>query len=263
MVTRAARFKSWAEPGGLREKFLAAKEVCLPILVSSGKLIRDCVVVFVRGEVSGVCLGEAESLVCSFYDRVQRVGLAKSIASRIEMLLPRPASVRGGREVRVDMQGALPDGEHAGEAACLALGLAVKCVADAAGVGCSSPAEAGFACALRHRVSACIQDLRDEAYRRGVRDAVRAAVRDADEGRSRNATGFFRRVLERLATSSSTEGAAVRATSDLSARALKAVTKRVAWHAGNARGDLEYRWRRCSEGCDEGLCKGGQGGVAA
>jgi len=228
VVTRAARFKSWAEPGGLKEKFLAAKEVCLPILVGSGKLIRDCVVVSVRGGVSGVCLGEAESLVCSVYDRVSRVGLAKSLATRIEMLLPRPASVRGGREVSVEMQGALPDGAHAGEIGCLALGLAVKCVADAAKVGCSSPGDPGFAYALRHRVSACVQDLRDEAYRRGVRDAVRAAVRDAGEGegRSRNASAFFRRLLERLATSS-TEGAALRATSDLSARALKEVTKKV------------------------------------
>ena len=232
VVTRASRFKPWAESGGLREKFLAAKEICLPILVTPGKLIRDCVVLFVRGGVSGVRLGEAESLVFRVYDRVQRVGLANSLASRIEMLLPRPASVRGGREVRVEMQGALPDGAHAGEIGCLALGLAVKCVADAAKVGCSSPGDVGFAYALRHRVSACVQDLRDEAYRRGVRDAVRAAVRDAGEGegRSRKANAFFRRLLERLATSS-TEGAALRATSDLSARALKEVTKVVGMQA--------------------------------
>ena len=60
--TRATGWKSWVEPGGLREKFLDAKEVCLPILVGSGKLIRDCLLVFVRSEVSGVCLAEADSL---------------------------------------------------------------------------------------------------------------------------------------------------------------------------------------------------------
>ena len=50
-------------------------------------------------------LGEAESLVCEVYDRVRRTGFAQTLARRLEMLLLRPASVRGGREVRVVMRG--------------------------------------------------------------------------------------------------------------------------------------------------------------
>ena len=125
------------------------------------------------------------------------------------------------------MLGALPDAEHAGEVACLVLGLAVKFVADAAGVACSSPDEVGFAYGLRHRLSACVQELREQAYRRGVRDAVRAALRDVEEGRSGKAKAreFFERVLGRLAASSS-EGDAVRATSDLSVRALRELRRR-------------------------------------
>ena len=106
VVTRATGWKSWVEPGGLREKFLAAKEVCLPILVGSGKLIRDCLLVFVRSEVSGVCLAEADSLCFRVYDRVQRYGLAKSVSSKIESLLPRPARVREGRNIRYEVLGA-------------------------------------------------------------------------------------------------------------------------------------------------------------
>jgi len=225
--TRATGWKSWVEPGGLREKFLAAKEVCLPILVGSGKLIRDCLLVFVRSEVSGVCLGEAESLCFRVYDPVQRYGLAKSVSSKIESLFPRPACVREGRNTSVEVLGASPDSEHTGDVACFVLGLAVKFVAGAAGVACSSPDEVGFAYGLRHRLSACVQELREEAYRRGVRDAVRAAVRDDEGNRRLRAREFFQLVLRGLATSSSSEGDVVRATSDLSVRALREVKKKV------------------------------------
>ena len=176
VAVRAARYSSWVEGGGLREKFLAAKEILLGIPVSSGKLVRDCVAVCVRAGEAGAVLGEAESLVCEVYDRVRRSGFAQTVARRLEMLLPRPASVRGGREVRVILRDALPDGEEAGNVACLALGLAVKSVADAADVQCASPELVGFVHGFRHRLTACLQYLREEAYRRGVRDAVRSAA---------------------------------------------------------------------------------------
>ena len=142
------------------------------------------------------------------------------------MLLPRPASVRGGREVRVILRDALPDGEEAGNVACLALGLAVKSVADAADVQCASPELVGFVLGFRHRLTACLQYLREEAYRRGVRDAVRAAAQALDGGKVQRGLVFFRGVLERLA-SASTEGASLSGGGDLSARALREVSKKV------------------------------------
>ena len=119
VVARAARFKTWAEPDGLREKFLAAQEVWLPITVSTGKQVRECVAVTVRSGTPGGLLRDADALVCEFYDRLRRVGFAKGIAAKLEMLLPRPSSVRGGRDVEVRMRSALPDGENLGDVACV------------------------------------------------------------------------------------------------------------------------------------------------
>ena len=79
--------------------------------------------------------------------------------------------------------------------------------------------EAGF-------LTACLQYLREEAYRRGVRDAVRAAAQALDGGKVQRGLGFFRDVLERLA-SASTEGASLSGGGDLSARALREVSKKV------------------------------------
>ena len=220
---RASRFVTWTEAGGLRDKFLAAKKVWLAIPTGVGKQVRDCLAVSVRADDEGKALADAEGLVCEVYHRLQHVGRAKQLAGRLEALLPRPSTVRRGRKVQLHMQEGLPDGENVGDAACVALGLAVGFVAGAA--GCSSPsvAESGFAQGMRQRLSACFQYLREEAYRRGVRDAVVASRRDEEVGRGKQAVKFFRGLLELLAGS----GAAavpVRRDADLSARAMREVS---------------------------------------
>ena len=48
VCVRAARYSSWVEAGGLREKFLASSKAWLRVPMSSGKLRRDCVAVSVR-----------------------------------------------------------------------------------------------------------------------------------------------------------------------------------------------------------------------
>ena len=116
-----------------------------------------------------------------------------------------------------------PDGEQAGDAACLAVGLAIKCVADAAQLISADPSSAGFVHGLRHRLSACFQYLRETAYRRGVRDAVRAAIRDMEEGRRGVAREFFQKVLELLAAPPSSAEVRTRDEGDLSTRAMREV----------------------------------------
>merc|ERR1711879_687134 len=169
---RATRYVTWTGAGGLREKFLAAKKIWLPIPSGVGKQIRDCVVLSVRAADGAAALADAEVLVCEVYHRLRHVGLAKQLASRLEALLPRPSTVRGGREVQLKMLDDVADGEHVGDAACVAFGLAVCFVAEAAGCSGPSSMESGFSQGMRQRLSACFQFLREEAYRCGVRDAV-------------------------------------------------------------------------------------------
>ena len=83
----------------------------------------------------------------------------------------------------------------------------------------------GFSQGMRQRLSACFQYLREEAYRRGVRDAVLASLRDreAGAGRAKQATEFFRRLMELLA--GYVAGAVpLRGSADLSSRALREVS---------------------------------------
>ena len=125
------------------------------------------------------------------------------------------------------MRSALPAGESLGDVACVALGLAVKCVADAAELPCANLEERGFVHGLRHRLAACLQHLREEAYRRGVRDAVRSSMLEHEEGRGRRATTFFRGVLERLEVASTDVVPPQAEVADLSVRAMREVTMKM------------------------------------
>ena len=102
----------------------------------------------------------------------------------------------------------------------------IRFVADAAGVDVADPELAGFVHDLRHRMFATFQYLREEAYRRGVRDAVAAAVWDLERDKEARAVLFFRELLERLASPSARSAPPV-GEADLSARHLPTHLKRL------------------------------------
>ena len=68
--------------------------------------------------------------------------------------------------------------ESVGEVACLILGMIVERMATASGLAAAEPRTVGFAHAFRLRLRQCLQHLRVEADRHGVRDCLRAVVRN-------------------------------------------------------------------------------------
>ena len=111
--------------------------------------------------------------------------------------------------------------ESVGEVSCLVLGMIVQRIATAKGIAAAEPRALGFAHAFRLRLRACLQHLRIEADRHGVRDCLRAVIR-SDVAETRVACLA---VLKILASPPAGDAVPVPVV-DLPARALRTVQGR-------------------------------------
>ena len=232
---RVQGMATWKEEGGLRERFLQASEVMVPILLDTGPTVQDCVWMHLRpshgaglgagavpaaaaaAAAAPAALQGASKLTCDVYDRLRRDGRARMVIERLEALLPRPGGVRDGREVAVTMIEEVAD-ESVGEVACLVLGLIVQRMAMVKGIAAAEPRAVGFAHAFRMRLRACLQYLRIEVDRHGVRDCLRAVIRNDPAETAEACTA----VLKILASPPAADAVPV-PVMDLAERALRTV----------------------------------------